>query len=415
MGPNMEMIWQKGWKIKLAGLRKSDGFESITKFDFKYVPEDFYVPCIFCDFNGDDNFRKAALPDPIGPARPGVKKRRMPESTRYKDAKRFNESGSSSNAGVQFRFGRDKSSSSLLDSMPALDKLLDARTSSSASQSPLGSLKLKPLSSLQKTYTTLQNDDIVTEVGKSTPPLIPKKSLNSMPDLIDLNLLKSIQRNQDFKKQKEKLVGQANNMLGYQEKNQEDLFRASLERLVKKSQTDLKKNDISMSSRFSPEIQQHFIRNEKQHTPANKNIQHFMKQVQNVETVPPDQTSLYEIKIESDEDVMEPETTQPNSVSRDKLEKISQNQSTGIGANPVRIENSTLPVKRSNVFRKQTIESMLKEFGASQIATDFDFMRNSLSPESRSELDNLDNLDILDKVFHPLPPALNDVLDWQVT
>ena len=81
----------------------------------------------------------------------------------------------------------------------------------------------------------------------------------------------------------------------------------------------------------------------------------------------------------------------------------------------MRIENSTLPVKRSNVFRKQTIESMLKEFGASQIATDFDFMRNSLSPESRSELDNLDNLDILDKVFHPLPPALNDVLDWQVT
>merc|ERR1711915_779079 len=154
-----------------------------------------------------------------------------------------------------------------------------------------------------------------------------------------------------------------------------------LERLVKKSQTELKKNDISMSSRFSPEIQQHSLRNEKQQTPANRNLQHCMNQVQNVETVSSDRTSPYEIKIESDEDEMEPETTQPNSVSRDKLEKISQNQSTGIGAHPVRIENSTLPVKRSNVFRKQTIESMLKEFGASKIATDFDFMRNS--PRSR--------------------------------
>jgi len=77
--PYMEMIMQNGWKIKLVGLRLSDKNISKTKFDFEYFPSDFYDPCIFCELHADGQSFPASLPALVGPARPGVKKRRMPE------------------------------------------------------------------------------------------------------------------------------------------------------------------------------------------------------------------------------------------------------------------------------------------------------------------------------------------------
>merc|ERR1719481_1545706 len=74
----METIMTNGWTIKLTAVRLSDGVKSRKEFDFNYVPEDYYVPCIFCEYEPDGP-TPARLPQLIGPARPGVKKRRMPE------------------------------------------------------------------------------------------------------------------------------------------------------------------------------------------------------------------------------------------------------------------------------------------------------------------------------------------------
>jgi len=77
--PHIETIMENGWKIKLVGLRLSDKNISKTKFDFEYFPSDFYDPCIFCELQADGPSFPASLPALVGPARPGVKKRRMPE------------------------------------------------------------------------------------------------------------------------------------------------------------------------------------------------------------------------------------------------------------------------------------------------------------------------------------------------
>ena len=80
---NIEMILRNKWKIKLVGVRSSDGFESITKFNFDYFPDDYYVPCIFCELQPDGYSLPAKLPVPASPARPGIRKRKMeiPAST----------------------------------------------------------------------------------------------------------------------------------------------------------------------------------------------------------------------------------------------------------------------------------------------------------------------------------------------
>ena len=82
---SVAMIMKNRWTVKLAGVRKSDGYESEKKFDFNYVPSDFYDPCIFCSLKPDGIDGFATLPEPISPARPGVKKRKMPEKTKGKD------------------------------------------------------------------------------------------------------------------------------------------------------------------------------------------------------------------------------------------------------------------------------------------------------------------------------------------
>jgi hypothetical protein len=69
----------QGWTIKLVGVRVSDGTMSKTQFNFDYVPEDYYDPCFFCELTPDGLSSTAVMPRLVGPARPGVKKRRMPD------------------------------------------------------------------------------------------------------------------------------------------------------------------------------------------------------------------------------------------------------------------------------------------------------------------------------------------------
>ena len=166
--PNIEMIMKNGWSIKLAGVRKSDGFESHNKFKFNYVPDDFYSPCIFCELRPDSRKTgRDVLPNPIGPARPGVKKRRMPDHAKERDpqSEAFIRNKLPNKSSPKFRLEKIPCiDDTVCESLPALDKLCV----NPASQAACGSLKLKPLSALQNMYTTSQAEEIQPTIEKNS-------------------------------------------------------------------------------------------------------------------------------------------------------------------------------------------------------------------------------------------------------
>merc|ERR1712079_46504 len=51
--PCSEAILVNNYKIKLVARRASDGYISRKKFDFDFVPHDFYSTCIFCALDPD--------------------------------------------------------------------------------------------------------------------------------------------------------------------------------------------------------------------------------------------------------------------------------------------------------------------------------------------------------------------------
>merc|ERR1711978_480423 len=69
----------KGYTVKLLARRTSDGYISKKKFDFDYLPHDYYDPCFFCFENPDNNPESSrAKLVPMGEvARPGLRKRQM--------------------------------------------------------------------------------------------------------------------------------------------------------------------------------------------------------------------------------------------------------------------------------------------------------------------------------------------------
>jgi len=77
--PHIETIRSRGYTIKLLARRASDGYTSKKKFDFDYLPHDYYDPCFFCYENPDNNpeSSRARLVPMKEVARPGLRKRQM--------------------------------------------------------------------------------------------------------------------------------------------------------------------------------------------------------------------------------------------------------------------------------------------------------------------------------------------------
>ena len=76
--PHAETIMKNRWTVKLVARRTSDGLVSKTKFNFDYVPHDFYSPCVFCAINPDkQDLGHATIAPMRDDARPGLKKRQM--------------------------------------------------------------------------------------------------------------------------------------------------------------------------------------------------------------------------------------------------------------------------------------------------------------------------------------------------
>jgi len=80
--PQAEYIRSRGYKVRLVARRSSDGYVSKKKFDFDYIPHDYYDPCFFC-FENPDNIPQSGYRAKLVPmkevARPGLRKRQMSE------------------------------------------------------------------------------------------------------------------------------------------------------------------------------------------------------------------------------------------------------------------------------------------------------------------------------------------------
>jgi len=83
--PHADKILLSNYKIKLVARRGSDGYVSRKKFDFNFVPHDYYQGgCIFCNFDPDmsENQGPAKIVPMNAVARPGVRKRQMSDTDR---------------------------------------------------------------------------------------------------------------------------------------------------------------------------------------------------------------------------------------------------------------------------------------------------------------------------------------------
>jgi len=84
--PHADKILLSNYKIKLVARRDSDGYVSRKKFDFNFVPHDYYQGgCIFCNYDPDrqtENHGPAKLVPMNAVARPGVRKRQMSDTDR---------------------------------------------------------------------------------------------------------------------------------------------------------------------------------------------------------------------------------------------------------------------------------------------------------------------------------------------
>ena len=80
--PHAEEIYRHKYKVKLVARRESDGYVSKKKFDFSYLPHDYYSTCYFCEFDPDNNEEQgtARLVPMKDVARPGLRKRNMSDN-----------------------------------------------------------------------------------------------------------------------------------------------------------------------------------------------------------------------------------------------------------------------------------------------------------------------------------------------
>jgi len=453
--PNIEMIMKNGWTIKLAGVRKSDGFESLNKFNFNYVPDDFYDPCIFCELKPDGNSGIAILPSPIGPARPGVKKRRMPEDINEKEQEKTKQRITTEfpkSSESKFLIGKLHSfEESSAHNLPALDKLLGSSLSSS-SHSVQNSFKLKPISTLQRTYTTAQADDLMSDVERNIPPLLLKRPFATMPGLIDLKQLKSLHT----KRHKQAHLSASHNKKEKYEKDKQELFREALKKIVNNQKpipTMLEKlllkpntkNEEESGIPFVVKLEENISTSQYLYSSFQKEKKKNIDESNNI--LHAEVNDPYVIKLEPEEERMEPETTRPDLTPKSAQEIPSKSRSL-LNLLPLESPDTTWKdqaTKPPVAVPRQTLEALLKNLPnsgklcnfpkkhmptqdiqrrkltfpglksrlahqTSLSSSNIEMIQHQLSPKFHSELDNLNDLDILDKIFEPLPSSLNDSL-----
>jgi len=178
--PHVETIRTRGLTIKLVARRSSDGYVSKKKFDFVYLPHDYYDPCFFCYENPDNNpeSSRAKLVPMKEVARPGLRKRQMSDTVDLTERK------------IIIR-GDDHNIR--IENMNRLPVIKTTSTIPTTLQRilPIPSLKLVPVSQLQNVRIDSSNNveetiiktEPVEEQEPSTIPFhdISKKTIRTFP------------------------------------------------------------------------------------------------------------------------------------------------------------------------------------------------------------------------------------------
>jgi len=168
--PQAEVMRARGYKVRLVARRSSDGYVSKKKFDFDFIPHDYYDPCFFCSENPDNHPEsgcRARLVPMKEVARPGLRKRQMSgaDTAEYLERKIF------VNGEANNRIPVIKTSQSFSTSTPPMVNFKRILPSPSP-------ITIIPVSRLQEIDTSNNRQNIViktepVEEPEASPPNIP--------------------------------------------------------------------------------------------------------------------------------------------------------------------------------------------------------------------------------------------------
>jgi len=169
--PHVETIRSRGFSIKLVARRSSDGYVSKKKFDFDYLPHDYYDPCFFCFENPDNQpeSSRAKLVPMKEVARPGLRKRQMSGA----------DTADCSHSKVIIK-GGDQNIRLENKNRPPVIKTTSSIPTTLQRILPTASLKLVPVSQLQNVRIDSSNN-VEKTIIKTEPIEAPEPSASTIP------------------------------------------------------------------------------------------------------------------------------------------------------------------------------------------------------------------------------------------
>jgi len=183
--PHIDIIRSKGYTVKLLARRTSDGYISKKKFDFDYLPHDYYDPCFFCFENPDNNpeSSRAKLVPMKEVARPGLRKTQMSltENTEIHERK--------------IKVKGDEHIKLLNMNRPPVIKTTTSITNTS--QQILPTLTLIPVTQLQRANLKIDSLNKIEKTSIKTEPIDEQETKSSSPRIIPYhdianNLIKTL-------------------------------------------------------------------------------------------------------------------------------------------------------------------------------------------------------------------------------
>merc|ERR1711978_625607 len=183
--PHIDIIRSKGYTVKLLARRTSDGYISKKKFDFDYLPHDYYDPCFFCFENPDNNpeSSRAKLVPMKEVARPGLRKRQMSltENTEIHERK--------------IKVKGDEHIKLLNMNRPPVIKTTTSITNTSLQILP--TLTLIPVTQLQRANLKIDSLNKIEKTSIKTEPIDEQETKSSSPRIIPYhdianNLIKTL-------------------------------------------------------------------------------------------------------------------------------------------------------------------------------------------------------------------------------
>ena len=266
-----------------------------------------------------------------------------------------------------------------------------------------------------------------------------------MPDLIELSHTKPYTISKDLEYRRQAPVVPLPPKIQTQEKLNNDPFRAALQKLVNKQNELIEPTELErllLSPRETNKKSLPFLIKLEENAPQAPLLPTFPS----LDKIKKNLQNPFVIKLESEEECMEPETTRPDLAPTDMpqdIQKIIHREKEPHALPKQKLEALLKSLERSSIekqvgnfrdnhnilfqpseashFRSSPqlnhlISSSNKVGSSTLSSSELDSLNNLDNIDLLDKVDNIDimdkvdNIDILNKVFHPLPPSLSDKL-----